>query len=51
MEYVVYDKFKAKCVPEFVLFEKWELEERKLKKRQWFCEKTETKRCIKKKES
>ena len=39
MEYVVYDKFKAKGVPEFVLFEKWELEERKLKRRQWFCEK------------
>ena len=25
MEYVVYDKFKAKGVPEFVLFEQWEL--------------------------
>lgn len=33
MEYVVYDKFKAKCVPEFVLFEKWELEERKIKEK------------------
>eukprot|EP00944_MAST-04C_sp_MAST-4C-sp1_P006524 g6524.t1 len=33
MEYVVYDKFKAKGVPEFVLFEKWELEERKIKEK------------------
>ena len=33
MEYVVYDKFKAKGVPEFVLFEQWELEERKIKEK------------------
>ena len=33
LEYVVYDKFKAKSVPEFVLFEQWELEERKIKEK------------------
>ncbi len=33
LEYVVYDKFKAKDVPEYVLFEQWELEERKIKEK------------------
>ncbi len=33
LEYVVYDKFKAKSVPEYVLFEQWELEERKIKEK------------------